>query len=129
MILTIRTDKPEAEIGLFDNSTNLAYNKWEAHRQLSETIHKKIETLLKSRGKDWQDLDGLVCFKGPGSFTGLRIGLSVGSALAYSLGIPIVTEKGENWQQAGIERLAKGKSEKIALPDYGGEAYTTLPRK
>ena len=129
MILTIRTDRPEAEIGLFDADKEVAHEKWQAHRELSKTIHQKIEDLLKSRHKDWQDLKGLVCYKGPGSFTGLRIGLSVGNALAYSLEIPVVSENGENWQQAGTRRLAKGKSEKVALPNYGGDPYTTSPKK
>ena len=80
LILTIRTDKPEAEIGLFEDNKQLAYEMWQAHRELSDTIHKKIEKLLKSQKKDWQNIDGIVCFKGPGSFTGLRIGLTVGNA-------------------------------------------------
>lgn len=50
-ILTIRTDKPEAEVGLFEGDEELAYEKWQAHRQLSLTIHNKIRDLLKSQGK------------------------------------------------------------------------------
>src|SRR5690349_11932866 len=97
LILTIRTDKPESEIGLFDEEFQIAYETWEAHRQLSSTIHKKIEALLRQQKKDWSDVDAIVCFKGPGSFTGLRIGLSVANSLAYSLSKPIVSEQGKNW--------------------------------
>ena len=32
LLLTIRTDKPEAELGLFDSDTKLAYFTWPAHR-------------------------------------------------------------------------------------------------
>jgi tRNA threonylcarbamoyladenosine biosynthesis protein TsaB len=39
------------------------------------------------------DIEGVVCFKGPGSFTGLRIGLTVGNALAYAQNIPVVASK------------------------------------
>ena len=60
IILTIRTDKPEAEIGLYDGSTQLAYETWQAHKQLSETIHAKILSLLKSKKLNWQDIDGIV---------------------------------------------------------------------
>jgi hypothetical protein len=42
IILTIRTDKPESEIGLFNNKDKLAYEVWQAHRELAETVHKKI---------------------------------------------------------------------------------------
>lgn len=50
MYLAIRTDKPESEIGLFDkNGKELAYEKWQAHRELSNTILTKIEDLLSSK--------------------------------------------------------------------------------
>ncbi|HSX43847.1 MAG TPA: tRNA (adenosine(37)-N6)-threonylcarbamoyltransferase complex dimerization subunit type 1 TsaB [Candidatus Saccharimonadales bacterium] len=129
LILTIRTDKPEAEIGLYDNEMQLTYETWQAHRELSQTIHKKIEALLKSVKKDWHDLEGIVCFKGPGSFTGLRIGLTVGNTLSYSLTVPIVSSHGENWIQSGLERIKGGQNETVAMPEYGADANITQPRK
>lgn len=81
LILTIRTDKPEAEIGLCNGDKQLAYETWQAHRLLAETLHRKVEDLLASQSKTVDDIEGLVGFQGPGSFTGLRIGLSVVNAL------------------------------------------------
>ncbi len=129
IILTIRTDNPEAELGLYNGENQLAYKTWTAHRQLAETIHQQIATLLHSVKKDWNDIQGIVCFKGPGSFTGLRIGLTVGNALAYSLGIPIVSHAEENWKEQGTRQLQKGKNEKVAMPDYGSPVHTTIQRK
>jgi len=129
LILTIRTDKLEAEIGLFENEKQLAYVAWPAHRELSATIHKKLDELLKSQGKKLENLQGIVCFKGPGSFTGLRIGLTVGNALAYGLQIPVVGASGEDWRQAGIKKLQNGDNEKITLPEYGADAHITLQKK
>ncbi len=129
LVLTIRSDRPEAEVGLFDGDTQLENEKWQAHRQLAETIHNKIEAILKSQQKTWADIEGVVCFKGPGSFTGLRIGLSVGNALAYSLHIPIVSEGGDGWLKDGARRLQTGDNEKFAMPEYGSPVHTTLPRK
>lgn len=128
LILTIRSDRPEAEIGLFDDFSTLEYDKWTAHRQLAETVHKKIEMILKNRQKTWTDIQGIVCFRGPGSFTGLRIGLSVGNALAYSLDIPIVSEQGEDWLLGGVKRLKNLESEKIVIPEYGSPVHITPPR-
>jgi tRNA threonylcarbamoyladenosine biosynthesis protein TsaB len=127
--LTIRTDKPEAEVGLFDASTKLAYSAWPAHRQLAETIHLKIKELLESQGRRLDDLGSLAVYKGPGSFTGLRIGLSVANTLADSLGLPIVSETGESWIQTACDRLQKGENEKIALPEYGAEPHITEQKK
>ena len=128
LILTIRTDKPESEIGLFAASKKLSYKTWLAHRQLSETIHKTIETLLEQHNKTWQDIEGIVFYKGPGSFTGLRIGASVANALAGDQSIPIVTATGEDWIQQGVASLLAGQNEAIALPYYG-EASITTPQK
>jgi tRNA threonylcarbamoyladenosine biosynthesis protein TsaB len=129
IILTIRTDKPEAEIGLYDGQTKIAYETWEAHRKLAETLHQKIEALLEGSDKTWQDVNGIVGYQGPGSFTGLRIGLSVENAVGYSLQIPVVATQGEDWITAGIERLMAGDQDEVALPFYGRDANITTPRK
>lgn len=128
LILTIRTDKPEAEIGLFDGEQKLAYSTWQAHRQLSETIHSKIKELLDSQSRSLNDLGGIVAFKGPGSFTGLRIGLSAANALAYGLRIPIVSVTGVNWLKKGSQAIKQGKDEQVALPKYGSLPHIRLPK-
>lgn len=129
IILTIRTDKPEAEVGLFQAEKQLAHNNWEAHRELSRTLHGKIEAMLTECDKTWQDLDGIVGFAGPGSFTGLRIGLTVANALSYGLGIPVVAANGDDWVMKGIHRLQGGEQDEVALPLYGRAANITLPKK
>lgn len=129
LIISIRTDKPKAELGLYDNETLITSLSWEAHRALAETIHQKILELLNNAQKDWQDLQGVIVFKGPGSFTGLRIGITVANTLAESYKIPIVGTMGENWQKDGVSKLIKDNNDKIVLPEYGAEAHITLPKK
>jgi tRNA threonylcarbamoyladenosine biosynthesis protein TsaB len=129
IILTIRTDKPEAELGLYENNKQLGYEIWQAHRELAETIHIKIDDILESTSKDLGDIEGIVCFKGPGSFTGLRIGLSVGNALAYALEAPIIARQDPDWLEQGIKDLIDGQSDKIAIPEYGAEPHITKQRK
>lgn len=127
-ILTIRTDKPEAEIGLYQDETQLAYETWQAHRELSDTLHKKIKALLESQKKDFPGIEGIVVFKGPGSFTGLRIGITVADALAYGLNVPIVAAT-DDWIESGIKRLLAGENERIALPHYGAPVHITQQKK
>lgn len=129
IILTIRTDKPEAEIGLYKDTKQIAYETWQAHRELSVTIHKKIDDLLNSQKKTWKDVDGIVCFKGPGSFTGLRIGLTLGNTLADALHVGIVSSNSKTWQTDGIERIKKGETEKVATPEYGSDAHITKQKR
>lgn len=129
LILAIRTDKPEAELGLFDGSAKLAYSKWHAHRELAETIHGRIKELLESQNRGLDDVAAVAVFKGPGSFTGLRIGISVANTLADSLGLPIVSAAGAGWAAKACERLQNHEDERIALPEYGAEPKTTRPKK
>jgi tRNA threonylcarbamoyladenosine biosynthesis protein TsaB len=129
IILTLRTDKPEAEIGLYENNKQLIYESWQAHRELTETIHKKFEEILNKSSKSVEDLEGIVCFKGPGSFTGLRIGAAVANALAYAQSIPIIAKSDPNWCENGVKDLLNGQNNKIAIPEYGSEAIVTKQKK
>jgi tRNA threonylcarbamoyladenosine biosynthesis protein TsaB len=129
IILTLRTDKPDAEIGLYDGEKQLAYETWQAHRELAETIHAKIQELLKPQSLAFEKLQGIVCFQGPGSFTGLRIGLTVANALAYGLTIPIVATQDPGWLEIGIKRLQNGENDTQALPFYGADAHITPQKK
>jgi len=129
LVLTIRTDKPEAEIGLFKDNQKIGYQVWTAHRQLAETIHQKIQELLGESESELANLTGIVVFEGHGSFTGLRIGVSVANALAYGLGIPIIGIAGGDWIKNGLEAIDKGRNNHIAIPAYGTPAKTTRPTK
>ena len=129
MILTLRTDNPDAEIGLYNGSEQLSYHKWHADRSLAKDLLKVIHEQLATQKADWSDLRGIVVYQGPGSFTGLRIGLTVANTLAYGQGVPIVAAEGEHWLDAGLARLQKGEDDKLALPHYGAEAHITLPKR
>jgi len=125
----MRTDKPEAELYLYDGSTQLEAIKWQAHKELSVTLHHKIDELFNRADVVMENLDGIVLYKGPGSFTGLRIGFAVGNALASANHKPIIAEGGDDWIQHGIQSLLEGKNEIPALPEYGAAAGITLPKK
>lgn len=129
MILTIRTDKPEAEIGLLSSTgEKLEYKIWQAHRELAETIHKTIKELLDKQNKDWQDISGVICYGGPGSFTGLRIGAAVANSVATSLAVPLAQSSNDDWIEQGLDFINQG-NDQVALPDYGSEPHTTTQKK
>lgn len=110
---------------LMDSHSQLATVSWTADRQLAATIHRRLQNLLSSRGFGWRNIEGVACFQGPGSFTGLRIGLSVAAALAWSLNVPAVVARGSNWRRLATTRLLKGKSDAPLLPYYGAPAHAT----
>jgi len=129
MILALRTDKPEAELYVFDQLKQVDQLAWHAHRELSDTLLLKIEEILNRNKLDKKDLKGLVVYEGPGSFTGLRIGISVMNALSYSLNIPISGGTGDSWREDAINKLTQPNDIKIVLPHYGSEPHITKPRK
>lgn len=128
-IISLRTDNPVAEIGLYSGHDQLAYVKWEAHRHLAETLHSKLRELLASTGIEWNEVSGIICYQGPGSFTGLRIGLSVANSIASANNIPIVGATGDGWQTRAIDSLLQGVDEKTVIPKYGSLPHITAPRK
>lgn len=128
LILTIKTDTQQAEVGLFEDHTQLAYEQWQAHRELSDTLHTKIVDVLMSANNRLHELQGITVFKGPGSFTGLRIGISVANALSYGLDVPIVGSESKAWIEAGVARLLDGKNERLVVPEYGSAPHITAPK-
>jgi tRNA threonylcarbamoyladenosine biosynthesis protein TsaB len=129
LILTLRTDNPEAEIGLYKDDQRLSHYTWPAHRQLAETVHLKIKEQLAQSKYDLHDITGIIFYKGPGSFTGLRIGASVANALAASLPANIVGETDDSWQDKGVARLINDENEKQVMPEYGAPVHITLPKR
>lgn len=129
IVLGIRTDKPQAELYLYDQFNKLSEIKWTAHLKLSATINRKIELILNNSSINYDGLQAVAVYKGLGSFTGLRIGISVANALGYALDVPIVAAGGNDWLNQSINLLNKGVNHKLAVPDYGSTAHVTSPRK
>jgi tRNA threonylcarbamoyladenosine biosynthesis protein TsaB len=129
IILGLRTDKPEAELYLYQDAKKTAELKWPAHLKLAETLNTKIEEILNKLSISNKDIAGIAIYRGPGSFTGLRIGMSVANALAYALGAPIVARGGNDWLNKAIKDLLTGSNDKVATPEYGSPVRVTQPRK
>lgn len=129
MILAIDTSTPICKMTLFDNSAAKASKDWQADRRLALELLEQLETFLAENNLKFQNLTGLIVYRGPGSFTGLRIGVTVMNTLADSLNIPIVGQVGIDWQKSGVDRLISGKPDKIVLPEYGSPPHITKPTK
>ena len=103
--------------------------KWDAQRELAHGLLRYIVETLAQHDAEISDLEGLGVFRGPGSFTGLRIGITTLNTIASSEQIPIVGIVGEDWKSEALLRLSAGENDKIVLPEYGREARITTPRK
>lgn len=128
MILLLDTSTSTCKLTLIDGEWRHD-DEWLAERQLAKGLLKYLHDQLQSKGKEFSDISGIGVFKGPGSFTGLRIGLSVLNTMAESLHIPIVGAEGDDWQTDAVRRLDNTENDKIVLPHYGADAHITKPRK
>lgn len=128
MILLLDTSTPICRLTLIDGDKKYE-DEWEANRELAKHLLAYLHDQLENHEKTWEDIEAIAAFKGPGSFTGLRIGLSVLNTIADSEQLPIVGETGEGWQEKALSRLQNGENDRIVLPFYGSEAYITKPRK
>ncbi len=102
---------------------------WDIGRELADTLIPYLREQLNTRGMTWEDISGIVVCKGPGSFTGLRISLTVMNTIADSKGIPIVGESGDTWLEKALKRLDAGENDQLVMPEYGREPNITKPRK
>lgn len=128
MILLLNTSTRVCRLTLLEDDKRFDA-EWEADRELARGLLGYVETELGKQGETFADLTGLGVFKGPGSFTGLRIGLTVLNTLADALHIPIVGTTGDDWQEQARTRLERGENDRIVLPLYGSDAHITSPRK
>ncbi len=128
MILLLDTSTPVCKLTLIDGGWQFG-DEWEAQRDLAQHLLGYLEDTLKKNGKNWRNITGIGTFRGPGSFTGLRIGLTVLNTLADSLDISIVGETGNEWKTMAVDRLLAHQNDKLVMPEYGGDAHITQPKK
>lgn len=90
LLLAIDTSQDTAAIAIGRDHELLAEHHFHHKMNLLRRINPEIEQLLSDSGQELGELDGIVVSLGPGSFTGLRIGVTVAKSLAYTLGKPII---------------------------------------
>jgi tRNA threonylcarbamoyladenosine biosynthesis protein TsaB len=90
-LLAIDTATERFSVALSEGNA-IPVNTWlfeaDAGLRHSELVMDCIDMLMHKASLKPEDLNGIVCMGGPGSFTGLRIGFSLAKGLALSLGIP-----------------------------------------
>lgn len=95
MILWINTaDRKKIEIALKKGGEVL--NSKSAENDFgSQVLLNLITDILKENNMEFKDLKEIEVEKGPGSYTGLKVGASVANALGFSLNIPVNNKKME----------------------------------
>ncbi|MCS7285545.1 MAG: tRNA (adenosine(37)-N6)-threonylcarbamoyltransferase complex dimerization subunit type 1 TsaB [Anaerolineae bacterium] len=90
MLLAIDTSTKFSGIALFDGEKILAEENWFSRESHTLQLMPRIVRMMETQGLKPADLKAIGVALGPGSFTGLRIGMAVAKGLALSLKIDLV---------------------------------------
>ena len=118
--LYIDTHDTEIVIGLYKDGSLIARKVKESTRHHSDYTMPMLKEVLDSKNIKVNELGEILVVNGPGSFTGVRIGVTIAKTLAYTLNIPIKTI-------TSLEMYACGEKEKdnklVIIRDVKGVFY------
>lgn len=90
-ILNLETATKNCSVALAKEGKTIIYKEIaDEGYSHAERLHVFIEEVIKEAGISVNDLAAIAVSKGPGSYTGLRIGVSAAKGLCYALGIPLI---------------------------------------
>ena len=90
MLLAIDTSTEMASLALVEDKQLLSESTWFSGQNHTQQLLPRLQYMLEKSGKDTKSIIGIVIARGPGSFNGLRVGLSTAKGLAFSLNVPLV---------------------------------------
>jgi tRNA threonylcarbamoyladenosine biosynthesis protein TsaB len=110
LILNIDTSTGKAGVCLSKDGSLLALAENQDQKEHSSWLHPAISRLLQETGHGMRDLQAVAVTAGPGSYTGLRVGMAAAKGLCYALAIPLITEN-------TLKVMAFAASEQLAGTD------------
>ena len=126
LILGLETSTKICSVAISNGNKLLAIKEEGGAYSHSEKLTLFIQDVLSQAGLKLEDVDAIAVSKGPGSYTGLRIGVSVAKGLCYALSKPLIAI---DTLQAMALNMSKQKSGKIYCPMIDArrmEVYTAL---
>lgn len=90
-ILCLETATPVCSVALFDGNRMLAADETREPNAHSARLTLMIERIMSDLGLSLSGLDAVAVSRGPGSYTGLRIGAGVAKGICYALDIPLIS--------------------------------------
>lgn len=90
MILCLETATPVCSVALNDGCCTIALRETEGQNAHSEKITNFIREVMETANIGYNQLDAVAVSKGPGSYTGLRIGVSTAKGICYAADLPLM---------------------------------------
>jgi tRNA threonylcarbamoyladenosine biosynthesis protein TsaB len=126
-LLALATAGPFSSVGLSDGRGVVVSRALGDGAERGRGILREVDALLREQGLAPKDLDGIVVEAGPGSFTGVRLGVATAKGLASGLDRPVV---GVSSLDALAHAAGPADHEVLALRDArSGEAWFALYRR
>lgn len=91
IILNIDTAVETASVCLAKDANSLQFSINDEQRDHASWMHPAIQNILQEAGLEIRQLDAVAVTVGPGSFTGLRVGLSAAKGICFALNIPLIS--------------------------------------
>jgi tRNA threonylcarbamoyladenosine biosynthesis protein TsaB len=126
VILGIETATSICSVGIADNERVIAEVRFDIKNIHAEVLSESIEQLLRLSGIALKNIEAFAVSIGPGSFTGLRIGLATVKGLAFASGKPLVAI-GTLLAQAASNQWSVNSNQWSVVPVMkarAGEIYT-----
>lgn len=132
MILTIDTSDKQTRVSLLKDDLSLISEKeCKLNGSLSECLLAEIDKILKGADAEKSDISSIYVHRGPGSYTGLRIGVTIANCIAFSLDIPVFWFDSEHpigsMDECRTEKSGKSKFTSPVVPYYKNEPHITKP--
>ena len=83
LTLGINTAGSVTSIALLENGRFMSENSWQSNNDEAEKLMPAIAKLLEKAGTKFPQIEKVIVISGPGSFTGLRVGVTVANTIAY----------------------------------------------
>jgi tRNA threonylcarbamoyladenosine biosynthesis protein TsaB len=120
LILAADTSLPILSVALVKDTQLLGATALEGRSSRNEKLLPAIDWLLTEAGSDRKDIDLFAVTRGPGSFTGVRIGLATVQGMALALGKPVCA-------MSTHEAIAPDRGRWVIIDDAGrGEFYVSV---
>jgi tRNA threonylcarbamoyladenosine biosynthesis protein TsaB len=113
MILQIETATTVCSVALANRGEVVAFKEINQRNVHAEVITVFIDEILKNAGLKYKQLDAVAVSSGPGSYTGLRIGVSTAKGLCYALDKPLIAVETLEAMARGI--IANGVDKDVLL--------------
>lgn len=123
ILLALETTDTQASVALYREG-EIRQRVIDSVQRHAETVMPAVEELLEQEGLTTQTLTGLAVDVGPGSFTGVRIGVCHANAIAYALGIPVVSV--DALKALAFPHLGQGKPVCALIDARNGNGYGAL---